>query len=346
MQYLTDFKAKHAGPAEGKRPKLDKESSGGSISAKSGEMVEVSSGHRRAGSIGSMSSTSYANPLPSPGGLPLAFTAAGNQILGMRKPAGTSPNTESPPSQLPAGPKLRSGISTQSSTSDDSWVSRGDQTEAVLRTAQLSLVTAPSSYAPLTSLPPLETSSVDDNPRQSSRRAYMPGHRDALPPMNPDPSLYQQYRPPLPGMLPTAAADERWRTILPDAMSRQMPELPRPLQPPHPMGQSGSFGTAQLPPLISPERLSDPTHDHLQRTLPPPRLSSPREHTQGLPSVSRGANTSAQSSTGTPVAGSARADVPQLDRSESEAISTLAGLASTGNRGEGLESQDPRLTRR
>lgn len=344
-QYLTEFKAKHAGPPEGKRPKLDKESSGGSVSVKSGEMVEPGSGHRRAGSIGSMSSTSYAPPFPSPGGLPLAFTAAGNQILGMRKPAGTPPHTESAPSMLPGGPMLRTAISTQSSTSDDSWISRGDQTDAALRTAQLSLVTAPSSYQSLTSLPYLETSISDDNVRHSSRRTFMQGHRDALPPMNPDPSAYQQYRPPLSGVLPATASDERWRTVLPDTTSRQMPDLPRARHPPLPMGQSGPFGTAQLPPLINPERLSDPTHDHLQRTLPPPRLSSPRDLGQGLPSISRGASTPSQSNAGTPTLSGVGAATPQLDRSESEAISTLAGLASTGTRGEGPEGQDPRLRR-
>ena len=187
----------------------------------------------------------------------LAFTAAGNQALGIRKPAATSPHTESPPSQLPLGPKLRTAISTQSSTSDDSWASRGDQADAMQRTAQLSLVTAPTLYQSPSSLPPSQTSSFEDNVRQASRRPVPQGHRDALPPLNPDPTTYQQYRAPMTGALPAMVADDRWRTMLPDAASRQMPDLPRHFHHPNPIGQSGAFGTSQLPPLplVGPERL-------------------------------------------------------------------------------------------
>ena len=344
-QYLSEFKAKHAGPPEGKRPKLDKESSAGSLSAKSGEMVESSSGHRRVGSIGSTSSTSH--PFPSPGGLPLVFNAPPtSQILGMRKPAvaGSPPQTESPPSQLLGGPaKLRSAISTQSSTSDDSWASRGDQADAVQRTVQLSLVTAPTVYQNLSSLPPLETSSSEENVRRSSRRTYLPGHRDGLPPINPDSSSYQLYRGSAASMMPTTSSDERWRTVPPDAASRPIPDLPRTWHPPLTMSQNVTFGTAQLPPLLGQERLSETTHDHLQRILPPPRLSSPRDPARALPSLSRAAGSHGQSSAGTPTSGGGTdAETPQLDRSESEAINTLAGLAATGARSEGPARQNPR----
>jgi hypothetical protein len=316
MQYLADFKAKHAGPADGKRPKLDKESSAGSLSAKSGEMIEINPSHRRVGSVGSMSPTGYSSSFASPAGFPLAFTAAsaGNQVLGMRKPAGTSPHTESPPSHLPVDPKLRTAISTQSSTSDDSWISRVEQADGIPRTAQLSLITAPTVYQAL------------------PRRTYLPGHRDALPPLNPDLATYQQYRTPMAGTMPAPVADERWRTLVPEVASQQMPDLPRPF---HPMAQSLSFGTAQLPPLplTGPEWRSETQHDHLQRTLPPPRrLPSPRDQARGLPSLSRAMTTPGQSSAGTPTSDGGGSETPHLDRSESEAITTLFGLSSTGAR--------------
>lgn len=345
MQYLADFKAKHAGPPEGKRPKLDKESSGGSLSAKSTEMVEINPGHRRIGSVGSMGSVTYASSFPSPGGLPLAFTTAGNQVLA-RKPAGTSPHAESPSSQLPMGPKLRSAISVQSSTSEESWPSRGDQADSMQRTALSSLVTAPTVYQALSSLPPLDTSSSDENVRQASRRTYHPGHRDALPPMHPDPATYQQYRSPMASVVPTTAADERWRTIQADVASRQMPDLPRGFTPSLTMGQNVPFGTAQLPPLVGSEWPSETQHDHLQRTLPPPRLSSPRDRPRALPSLSRARSIPGQSSDGTPATGGGGSDAPHLDRSESEAINALAGLASTGARGAGSEGQASKLVKR
>lgn len=339
MQYLADFKAKHAGQAEGKRPRLDKESSAGSLSAKSSDMVDINPDHRRVGSVGSMGSAGYTSSFASPGILPLAFTAAGNQALGIRKPAATSPHAESPPSQLPLGPKLRTAISTQSSTSDDSWASRGDQADAMQRTAQLSLVTAPTLYQSSSSLPPSQTSSFEDNVRQASRRPVLQGHRDALPPLNPDPTTYQQYRAPMTGALPAMVADDRWRTMLPDAASRQMPDLPRHFHHPNPIGQSGAFGTSQLPPLplVGPERLSEPQHDHPRRTLP-----TPRDQGRSLPSISRARTTPGQTSAGTPTSASGESDTPHLDRSESDAVNTLAGLAATGARGEGSEGPDPK----
>jgi hypothetical protein len=341
MQYLADFKAKHAGQAEGKRPKLDKESSAGSLSAKSGEMIDINPGHRRVGSIGSMSSTGYPSSFASPAGLSLAFTAAsaGNQVLGMRKPASTSPHTESPPSHLPVGPKLRTAISTQSSTSDDSWVSRADQADGVPRTGKLSIVTAPPVYHALSSFPPPEMSSSDENAWQPSRRTYQPAYRDAIPPLSAELATYQQYRPPLAGAVPSMVADERWRKALPEVTSRQIPDLPRPF---HPIGQP--FGTSQLPPLAGPERWSDTQHDHSQRTLPPPRqLPSPREQARGLPSLSRAMTTPGHSGAGTPTSEAGGSDTPHLDRSESDAITTLVGLASTGAR-ESSEGQDYKRT--
>lgn len=279
-----------------------------------------------------MGSTGYSSSFASSAGPPLAFTAAsaGNQVLGMRKPAGTSPHTESPPSHLPVGPKLRTAMSTQSSTSDDSWVSRGDQADSMSRTGQLPSVTAPSMYQALSSLPPPEMSTSDDNVRHPPRRPYHPGQRDALPPLSSDLTTYQQYRTPLAGAVTSMVADERWRTVLPEVTPRQMPDLLRPFHP------GVSFGTTQLPPLAGPERRSD------QRTLPPPRqLPSPREQARGLPSLSRAMTTPGRSSAGTPTSEGGGSDQPHLDRSESDAITTLVGLASKGAR-EGSEGQDPK----
>jgi len=277
MLYLTDFKAKHAGQPEGKRPNLDKESSGGSLSANLGEMDEINPGHRWVGSVRSMGSATYESSFPSLGKVPLAFTTAGNQVVGIRKAADTSPRAESPPSQLPARPKLRSAISTQSSTSDDSWASRRDQADAMQRIAQLSLVATPTVLQALSSLPPLEPSRSDYNVRKSSKPPDLPGHRDALPPMNSDTTTYQQYRTPMAGVPPAIIAEERWK----------MPDLPRTFHPPLTMGQTVSFGSAQLPPLVGPEQLSETQHDHLQHTLPPPRLLPPRDQARALPSLSR-----------------------------------------------------------
>lgn len=130
------------------------------------------------------------------------------------------------------------------------------------------------------------------------------------------------------GVMPAAVADERWRTMLPDVASRQMPDLPR------------TFGTAHLPPLVSPDRLLDTQRDHLKRTLPPPRLPSPRDQARTLPSLSRAGSTIGQGSVTTPMRGSGGADGARLDRSESEAVNTLAEL-STGARDESAADPDP-----
>lgn len=66
-----------------------------------------------------------------------------------------------------------------------------------------------------------------------------------------------------------------------------MPDLPGTFHPPFTMVQTVSFGSAQLPPLVGPERLSETQHDHLQHTLPPPRLLLLRDQARALPSLSR-----------------------------------------------------------
>ena len=61
----------------------------------------------------------------------------------------------------------------------------------------------------------------------------------------------------------------------------------------------------------------------------------PASHEQGT--------TPGQTSAGTPTSASGESDTPHLDRSESDAVNTLAGLAATGAAwGEGSEGPDPK----
>jgi HMG (high mobility group) box len=155
MQYLADFKAKHGRAAEQKRPKLDPESSGGSVSGKSLEMANLlmpSQGHIRNGSTGSMASTAFPSPAGTQG--PLTLQTQGPGMMTATRLQSVASRSESPPNPQRGSDFSRRGqASQQSSISDDPSMKRNDSDPLAL-TASLSLSTPPSSTPPLPPLVP------------------------------------------------------------------------------------------------------------------------------------------------------------------------------------------------
>jgi hypothetical protein len=325
MAYLADFKAKHGQPSEAKRPKLEPESSGGSISTKSLEANQegpgLGSSHFRGGSIGSSASSPFI-------GSTTQQTSSSGSVP--QRPQMPSSRSGSPPSVQQSRELFRAGLmSGQSSVSDDSATVRSEVPDTVTRTAGLSLGVA--SATP--SLPP-HPASIDSphlpDPLARSRLSYfIQQQQNPLPPgigMG-----IGQTVPPAPihpQTLPSPTMQESsWRNRQPEF--RAYTEPPRappssfPLQSP-----SRDPMIPQLPPILSQDRPPDFPQSSSPRTLPSPRTLS--GGTSTLPHLIRGMEQPR------PLA-SEPLQIRQhsgddgrsaLNRSESDAANALAGLAS------------------
>lgn len=328
VQYLADFKSKHGGPSEQKRPKLGTESSGGSISAKSlegqQELLIPGQGHIRGGSLGSVSSSAYQGALPSPASFhpPQLIFQNSTQSSGSAFPSRvntTSSRGGSPPiSQLGKGAG-GGQLSTQSSLSDES-PNRRSESDPLGRTASLSLSTPPSGTPPL---PPPQSSGSGEPAltHDISRLRYPTVTQPSTHSFGGIPSAFGQ---PFPHILPTpVASDPTWRGRGTDPRSFQ--ESSRSWHPP-PHQFPGQGSSVSLPPLINPERSLDIA---AHRTLPAPRASPALQQQPSFPPppmtesphpirlASQEEQLRRQSSS-----------QPSLGRSESDAANALAGLAT------------------
>ena len=340
MAYLADFKAKHGQTTEAKRPKLEPESSGGSISTKSLEAGQegtiLSSGHFRGGSIGSAASSPFiggsTQPTSSSGSVP-------------QRPQMPSSRSGSPPSAQHSREHFRPGlISGHSSVSDDSATVRSEVPDPVIRTAGLSL-SAASATPPLPSLPPNPVS-IDSpllpDPLARSRLSYFVQQQNN--PLLPNLGIGQTV-PGGPLYAPTlsspTAQDPSWRTRPADY--RGFSDAPRAVHS-FPIASPGreQLSPTSLPPIIAPDRPPDFMQTPSPRILPPPRTSP--------------GSTSTLLHLGRPMEVPPRAAPaetlqmrPQitdegrlmLNRSESDAANALAGLASGISRPETIKPPVP-----
>lgn len=320
-QYLNEFKAKHGPQTEPKRPKLDPQSSGSASAAsvEASEAFPTIAQHARVGSISSVSAASLASAVTSPQGTTLSHVPSMPNI--------TSTNTRGLPSlarpnspqalQFSRDRRLIGQLSTNSSTSDDSGQVPYD---ALSRTATLSLSTPPTGTPPL---PPhgLGTLRLDSNASAEgfvwSSRAGPPAHQPGtMTPSGPSPLGSGITLP-----SPTLSSDP-WR-------DRAM-DWTRQIQPSPSSSAMGQVPALPLPPLLSPDRLSE--FNQVQRTLPPLRHNTTSSATspsayQSTPSaayVSRQLSADSERRFSQSHEGGAR----QLERNENEAASVLSSLAT------------------
>lgn len=325
-QYLADFKAKHGaggggpGPSEQKKPKLEPQDSVGSASGKSTDLLTESTQHShrhsRGGSIGSL------NSLP-PSAAPTSPVRSGQSQPLYLQSQGSS--TSLPSRNIPGGPRggsptgigrearWRSGgvpnvghLSTQSSVSEDSPMPRSDS-DPLVRTASLSLSTPPTATPPL---PSQDLGSSND-----ITRARFPG---------PPPSIPSYGSSNYSGAMPSPAASESsWRSR-PSDLRGYMDISPGAMQPPTYQPPAQPVSGITLPPLTGSDRAADFQH----RTLPLPRTSPPQQ--AGYLPAARYAESGGVFGLGAPprlLRQESSGEGP-LERSESDAATTLAGLAS------------------
>jgi len=350
MQYLADFKAKHGGPVEPKRPKLDPESSGSILSVKSVEAASVEPplpmpGHVRGGSMGSVSSSFTTTPMTSTA--PLGGLSTRPRLT-LSRSGSPPPPPPPPPQQLGRDQQHRPGfMSSHSSVSDESSTVRSDLPEPLLRTAALSLSTSASGTPP--PLPPLVPPSGSSDPLGSpevfsrSRLLYHGQPQGTSGPLSAStgpPSSTSQFPPTLPSPV---IPDSAWRPRPGDV--RGLQDAARTLLPSVPYAPSTPLTPSQLPPLkMSSDRFPDLGSSPNLRTLPLPRTSPTGVH--GLHQLARAADRP-RPATSEPadVRMSSREGLPStLERSESDAANTLAGLASGVSRPE--STRPPKLKRR
>ncbi|EXJ71054.1 uncharacterized protein A1O5_06047 [Cladophialophora psammophila CBS 110553] len=340
MAYLSEFKARHGQSSEAKRPKLEQESSGSIISTKSleghPEGTTQASGHFRGGSIGSSASSPFI-------GGTIHSSSSGSAM--QQRPQLPSSRSGTPPSVQQGREYFRPGLlSSQSSVSDESSTVRSEVPDPLIRAAGLSLG-AGSGTPPLPALPP-SASSVEStgspDPLARSRLSYFvqqqqqqqqqpqapltipppPPAFGGVPP-GPSPLLYQ---PTLPS--PTMQ-ESSWRNRPPDFRGYQ--ETPRGAHASIHLPSPGreQLSPTQLPPILSHDRPPDFPPGPGPRTLPlPPRTGS--IGTTTLLHLGRAMDQPRPLATEPlQIRPSGRDEGrPSLNRSESDAANTLAGLAT------------------
>lgn len=323
-QYLADFKAKHGPQVETKRPKLDPQSSGGSMSAASidvPDMTSATSGHTRVGSVGSISTASYSGALTSPAGGPVAPVSSFQSIPGTS--GRIYPNvhrSSSPPSLQPSRERrLIAQLSSHSSTSDDSSQVPPDP---LSRAATLSLSTPPTGTPPLLphvlgSARPEPTGAMEGHVWPS--RVVQAGSQVGVTTSSGPGSLASGITLPSPTF-----SNEAWRD--------RPVEWSRPGPGPPPAAVAGQAPSLSLPGLLG-DRMIDRIHGPGQITLPPlrsdpiPAPSQPGFASKTLTQmVHHGANDA-----GRRYSQSVEGGNRQRDRNENEAANTLAGLAARPN---------------
>ena len=317
QKYLADFRAKHWGaPTEGKRPKLEQESSGGSTSTKS----EIAEGHTRTGSIGSTASLTpigtMASSSPSPGYL-------GSSVPTRLPPM--PPSADYPISSiLPREPRPQATLSTTSSVSEES-VNHRDP-DLLPGTAQLSLLPGPTRSGDLH----LQSTMVSGLGRAPNACRRQSGVRMSLDTRHSGESrsggsVFSSLSGPGDSfVLPSPQIDDQRRVPLWDLSN---PALQSNL----PTAQGGILAS----PPVAPERLPDILKDPSQRALPLPGSSPPHEGLghRNVPRLPAPATPRQPVVPGLGVSVLAQ-EGSRLNRSESEAADTLAGLAYGGGPGE------------
>jgi hypothetical protein len=326
MRYLAEFKAKHSGSAtDSKRPRLENESSNGSLSAKSTDTPEASitrTNHIRVGSMGTVGSTTSQGDLTSP--IPLApYPGQGTST---RLPP-MSPSTDPIGLLPPHEQRQYMAFSSQSSVSDDSSVVR-DYPDPLPHTAQLSLLPGPGRIAEKPTQSPTSSEFMRipaTNRRPVRARTPLGAHL---------PSLESNSR---------SSASSRSNVNSSEASfgftnSNSSVDETWPLQPSeigHPAflkSTSIPLSAVTLPLLVASERLPDVLQEQSQRILPFPTTSASPEGYHGLrslPPISTMTTPRHQDLSGFGLSSrmSAEKTSPPLDRSESEAADALAGLA-------------------
>ena len=334
-QYLADFKAKHGGPSESKRPKLNAESSGSIVSNASLEMqpdlLSAAQNHTRAESIGSMGSSTYQSSVPSLTSFqpPLLLQSHSqakplSSAFPSRIPTASSRGGTPPAAHLSGRSMGARQLSDQSSMSGDSPKWRSD-TETLGRTASLSLGTPPSGTPPLP--PPPTPSSSDYMSMHDVSRMRLPGLSNQVSLGSGGAPSGFGAGPPFPQVLPSPVTSETsWRAPGPDR--RVYPQSGRSWQPPPLPTLGSSGGSFSLPPLGPSDRGPELNP---QRILPPPRTSSTVQQASGFPPARIADSPFAFGQDSNQGFLARQSSNPSLDRSESDAADALAGLASAGS---------------
>ncbi len=342
-RYLAEFKAKHGG-VEQKRPKMEPGSSGGSVRSVEVDvdLLAPSQGHLRGASTGSSNSTMIPSPAGNQVPLPLQAHTSGLMVSGSL--ADISPRSNSPPPSLggrglPRPPLL----SPQSSLSDESSAKRSDS-DPLARTASLTLNTPPIGTPPLPPPVPSNTGSEYPFGPDMSRLRYPIGSLQTGPSIGPHIPSQSTGGYPFSATLPSPSMSEApVRNRGPDL--RSYLETGRAIPPQAPFTPGAPPGTISLPPLTgSVDRTGGMA---TQRMLPLPRSSPthqqpvyPLEYSRAseFPNPYRSGQDQGRSST-----------PAHLERSESEAADTLAGLAgfsSSASRPDSTKPWDPPQKRR
>ena len=336
QQYLADFKTKHGGNVEQKRPRLDPQSSGGSISGKSLELdvdlLAPTQGHVRGTSTGSMSSTVMPSPSSNQGLFSIQTHVPG-KFPPTRVAEGSS-RSNSPPHPLNSRDILRRGqLSTQSSTSDESSARRSDS-DPLVRTASLSLSTPPSGATP--PLPPPQTSLTvsEFGVQEVSRLRYSGSNQPTI--LGPPGATSGSAAHPFQQTLPAPAMSEAsWRSRGPDLRSYLEPG--RAIATPTYLTSGAPNLPISLPPLTGQDRIGDIS---AQRVLPLPRTSPTAYQSVGQPGLPRTGESPNPYFQGQG-RGQGSATQSPFDRSESDAADALAGLAGFSSSGSRPETAKP-----
>ena len=285
-------------------------------------------GHARFDSLGSMGSVGSAAhqstlPSPSPIGIDVGTAFTGQVMMPtLGRITSMSPlhADSSASSLLLRDTRIHRPLSTHSSTSDESSYFRIDQFDPLPRTAKLSLNTSATTPAPSFSTPATGRSS--GIPSLLNRPA---GFAPALQPQ--DSSLSSASDPPVLSRGDTSASpnnlnspvQEGWRQYHAEATTSRSAYLSN-------ANSLLSFGTLPVPSLTSSDRLPEIGQEYNHRILPLPRALPSQSHQHRLRSPSRRAPQSGSHGE-TPSPREAERNRTPLDRSESEAVNTLAGLA-------------------
>lgn len=333
MNYLADFRAKHGpGPNEAKKPKLEPELSSGSLSGKSAELSDPHGtvpSHIRLGSVGSMGSTSLNTTLPSPGGISPGVSSTYSTLPPLA--AGARIVTASPSAASPGGSQSREAkvlgpLSTRSSVSDDSVTAVGDNPDPLPRASRLTLQTPPPGHPlmfPLSS----ETSTTSIEARKGEER---PG-TNALPVegSSASPFASRMSTTTMPSLKQIAPPDALRQGIPSEAGWTRYSDSRKDRRTSSTFGSSSPFGSIGSGGFAPKERVMDIRQE--RRILPPPRPSPPvgpdRRFLEMLPRGSNHASRDKFTASGESHSPTSAGGAP-LDKSESDAVNTLAGLAS------------------
>ena len=334
MRYLADFKAKHGGGVDHKRPRLEPGSSGGSVKSidVEAEFLAPAQGHLRGTSTGSFSSTMIPSPASHQATVPIQTHIP--SLMTQTSHPDSSPRSNSPPhssiSREGTRPPL---LSAQSSLSDGSSAKRSDS-DPLARTASLNLGTPPSGTPPLPTPGPSSVVDYNFSP-DISRLRYPIGSLQTGPSIGPHIPGQGSGGYPFSATLPSPSMSEApLRSRGPDF--RSYLDTGRSVHPQAAFGAAAPQGTISLPPLAAnADRVPGMA---VQRMLPLPR-SSPTHQQQVYPlGTTRATESPNPHRPSHEQGGIAQAT---LERSESDAADALAGLASFSSSASRPESSKP-----